>query len=229
MEVLRRLHARADVEDEDAKQRVRAREAELGVRLGPSQRYELYGDAPLAISREVGQLYYVLAANRRVETIVEFGTSHGISTIYLAAAIRDSGGGSLITTELLPAKGEMARRNLTDAGLNDVVEIRVGDAPDTLQDLTGPVDLLVLDGRNDLYLPVLGLVEPRLASNALVIADLGNDDPDLLVYQRHVRDPDHGYFSIELPLDAGIELSIRTPERTANRPDRHVVNDSISK
>jgi hypothetical protein len=63
--LLRRLHAKADAEDHLAKQRVRDREAEIGRRLSAPERYELYGDAPLAISREVGQLYYVLALSRR--------------------------------------------------------------------------------------------------------------------------------------------------------------------
>jgi predicted O-methyltransferase YrrM len=178
--VLERLHAKARVEDPQAKQRVQEREAELGARLAPPQRYELYGDAPLAIAPEVGELYYLLATTRRASRIVEFGTSHGISTIYLACAIRDlGGGGTLIATEILPAKAQAARRNLADAGLDGLVEIRIGDARDTLRDPAAPVDILVLDGRNDLYIPILELVEPHLAPNALVIADLGQDDPDL--------------------------------------------------
>ncbi len=88
--VLERLHATARVDDPQAKQRVQAREADLGVRLAPPQRYELYGDAPLAIAPEVGELYYLLARTRRASRIVEFGASHGISTIYLACALRTS-------------------------------------------------------------------------------------------------------------------------------------------
>jgi predicted O-methyltransferase YrrM len=80
-------------------------------------------------------------------------------------------------------------------------------------ELGSRVDLLFLDGRNDLYLPVLRLVEPRLAPDALVAADLNAEDPDLLPYLEHVRDPDHGYFSIEIPLDAGVEISARLPTR----------------
>lgn len=208
--VLEGLHATASVEDLKAKQRVQAREAELGARLAPPQRYELYGDAPLAITPEVGQLYYLLAATCRASRIVEFGASHGISTIYLASAIRDLGSGSLITTEILPAKAETTRRNLAAAGLDDLVQIRVGDARETLLDLADPVDILVLDGRNDLYIAILELVEPHLAPNALVIADLGKNDPDLQAYQRHLHQPLSGYHSITLPLDAGIELTVRT-------------------
>ena len=73
----------------------------------------------------------------------------------------------------------------------------------------------MLDGRNDQYLAVLGLVGPLLATNALVLADLGENDPDLLAYQHHVRQPHSGYVSMELRLDAGIELSVRTSHNGA--------------
>lgn len=208
--VLERLHAKARVEDPQAKQRVQTCEAELGVRLTPPQRYELYGDAPLAITPEVGELYYLLATTRQANRIVEFGASHGISTIYLASALRDLGGGSLITTEILPAKAEASRQNLAEAGLDDLVEILLGDARDTLRYFDNSVDLLVLDGRNDLYIEILDLVEPRLAPHALILADLGKDDPDLQAYQRHVRQSDGRYHSITLPLDAGVELTVLT-------------------
>lgn len=210
--VLERLHAEARLEDPQAKQRVHARETELGVRLAPPERYELYGDAPLSITPEVGELIYLLVTTRRAHRIVEFGASHGISTIYLACALRDlRGGGSLITTEILPAKAAVTLRNLAHAGLDDLVEIRVGDARETLRDLAEALDILVLDGRNDLYIPILELVEPQLACNALIIADLGENDPDLQAYQQHVRQPHRGCHSITLPLDAGIELTLRRP------------------
>ncbi|HSC22059.1 MAG TPA: class I SAM-dependent methyltransferase [Solirubrobacterales bacterium] len=207
-QVLDRLHAQAETEDEQARQRVLAREAEVGERLAPSQRYELYGDAPLSITAEVGRLYYLLATARRAKSIVEFGASHGISTIYLAAALRDLGGGRLITTEILPRKALWAARNLDDAGLADLVEIRVGDALEILRELPPQVDLLVLDGRNDQYVGVLEIVRDRLSPGAVVIADLGKDDPDLQAYQRHVRDSVSGFDSMSLPLDAGIEVAV---------------------
>lgn len=179
------------------------------MRLDQAQRYEIYGEAPLAIKREVGRLLYTLVLSRTGGIVVEFGASLGVSTIHLAAAIRDRGTGLLITTESHPRKVEMAHRNLADAGLDDVVELRAGDALDTLKDLPGQIDLLFLDGRNDLYLPVLQVVEPYLSSGAMMLADLSADDPDLLPYLDYVRDPDHGYSSICVPLDEGVELSVR--------------------
>ena len=188
-QVLVRLHERARIEDPQASERVRAREAELGIRLPPAARYELYGDAPLSITKEVGELYHVLVTTRRAGRVVEYGSSHGISTIYLACALRDlGGGGRLVTTEILPGKARSTRQNVIDAGLEDIVDVREGDARDTLAELEDAVDVLVLDGRNDMYIAILELVGPRLAPNALVIADLGYD-PDLQAYQRHVRRP----------------------------------------
>ena len=91
----------------------------------------------------------------------------GISTIYLAAALRDNGGGHLIGSELEPTKVVRARANLEAAGLADLVDIREGDALETLKDVGGEVDVLLIDGAFSLYLPVLKLIEPRLTPGAV--------------------------------------------------------------
>jgi predicted O-methyltransferase YrrM len=176
--------------------------------LDTQQMADCLKDAPLAITRQVGELLYALALGRRACLIVEFGTSLGASSIHLAAAAHDSGG-ALVTTEIQAEKAHVAGENLAAAGLRDVVEIRVGDALQTLEELPGAVDMLFLDGWNKLYLPVLQLVEPRLAPNALVVADYSKDDPTLVPYQDYVRDPSNGYFSTLLPLDDGVEVSVR--------------------
>src|ERR1700691_5850496 len=79
-------------------------------------------DFPLPVSRETGALLYMLARATNARSIVEFGTSFGISTLHLAAALRDNGGGRLITTEFEPSKVARARANITDGGLVDLVE-----------------------------------------------------------------------------------------------------------
>lgn len=204
---LARLHEQAEREDPVATGRMRDREAELGVKVYGQERVRLYGGAPLSIKPEVGELSYAFVLARRARSIVEFGTSLAVSTIYLAAGLRDLGGGSLITTELSPDKARVAERNLADAGLADLVEIRVGDALETLDELPGPVELLFLDGWNDLYLDVLELLEPRLATEAVVLADLSPDDPNLDRYCEYVLAPEHGYLSVNVPLDAGLVVS----------------------
>lgn len=160
---------------------------------------------PLAVSRETGRLLYMLARGTRARTIVEFGTSFGLSTIHLAAALRDNGGGRLITCEFEPTKVVRAREHLRAAGLVDLVEFREGDALQTLSvDLPEAIDLVLLDGAKALYADVLGLLERRLRSGAFVVADNADDCPG---YVARVRHPGRGYLSV--PFADDVELSMR--------------------
>jgi predicted O-methyltransferase YrrM len=169
---------------------------------------EFYGrlkDFPLAVSRETGALLYMLARSSGARTIVEFGTSFGISTLHLAAALRDNGGGRVIASEFEPSKVARARENLTDGGLIDLVEIREGDALQTLSvDLPETIDLLLLDGAKSLYNEILNLVESRLRPGALIIADNADYSPE---YLARVRSSAGGYMST--PFAEDVELSMR--------------------
>jgi predicted O-methyltransferase YrrM len=169
---------------------------------------DFYGqlkDLWLPVSRETAALLYMLARSSRAAAIVEFGTSFGISTLHLAAALRDNGGGRLITTEFESSKVAKAREHLRAGGVLDLVEIREGDALQTLRtDLPASIDLLLLDGAKALYPEVLALVESRLRPGALVVADNADFSPDYLAY---VRSPANGYLSV--PFADDVELSMR--------------------
>lgn len=133
---------------------------------------QFFDDKLLPMDAAQGELLYMLARAGGARCIVEFGTSFGVSTIYLAAAMRDLGNdGRVIGTELVPEKVASARANLDAAGLGDHVEIREGDARETLLNLDRPVDLLVLDGWPMLAMDILKVVEPNLADGALVVVD----------------------------------------------------------
>jgi predicted O-methyltransferase YrrM len=167
--------------------------------------YERMKDLWLPVSRQTGELLYMLVRSTNARTIVEFGTSFGISTLYLAAALRDNGGGRLVSSEFEVSKVARARQNLAEGGLADLVEIREGDALQTLStDLPDSIDLLLLDGAKSLYPEVLALVEGRLRPGALVIADDADYCPQ---YLDHVRSPAGGYMST--PFADDIELSMR--------------------
>lgn len=169
---------------------------------------DFYGrmrDVPLAVSRETGDLLYMLARSSKAMAIVEFGTSFGLSTICLAAALRDNGGGRLVTSEFEPSKVARARANLAQAGLDDLVEFREGDALETLsRDLPETIDLLLLDGAKALYSDILALVASRLRPGAVVVADNADFCP---AYLEHVRAEGSGYRS--LPFGDDVELSVR--------------------
>jgi len=169
---------------------------------------ELYAqlrDYALPVSPDAGRLLYMLARATNARAIVEFGTSFGLSTLHLAAALRDNGGGRLITTEFEPSKVARARDNLAAAGLADLVEIREGDALETLASgLPDTIDLLLLDGAKSLYMEILALVEGRLRPGAVIVADNADHCPE---YLEHVRRPDNGYLS--MPFTDEVEFTIR--------------------
>jgi predicted O-methyltransferase YrrM len=170
---------------------------------------DLYGrlkNVPLPVSRTTGRLLYMLARSFGASTIVEFGTSFGISTLHLAAALRDNGGGRLITSEFEPSKIERARAHLTEGGVIDLVEIRQGDALQTLRaDLPDTIDLVLLDGAKALYPDILSLLESRLKPGAFIVADNADHSPE---YLARIRSPANGYLSV--PFADDVELSMRT-------------------
>jgi predicted O-methyltransferase YrrM len=173
-------------------------------------RSEMLSEAYLPVPREVGRLLYILARAHDCKTIVEFGTSLAISTIYLAAAVRNNGGGAVITTELHADKAGRAAENLRDAGLLDLVEIRVGDARETLRAIDRSVDFIFIDGWKELYLPVLKLVEPRLRAGALVVADnMSLGATVLKPFLDYLNAEGSGYVPVELPIGDRVSVSLR--------------------
>jgi len=165
----------------------------------------------LPLDRNQGLFCYLLARALGATRVVEYGTSFGVSTIFLALAVRDNGGGEVIGTELVPEKAARARRNLEEAGLADLVDIRVGDASDTLAEIDGPVDLLLNDGFPPAALPVLRRVAPRMRKGGVVVTDnTGLFKADYASYLAYVRDPANGFASAPIEMAEGMEFSVRT-------------------
>jgi predicted O-methyltransferase YrrM len=173
-----------------------------------AQRADALASAYLPVSAEGGRLLYSLVRSARPQTIVEFGTSYATSTLYLAAAVFDNGAGRVVTTELGSAKVAAARANLAEAGVSHLVDVLAGDALQTLGTVGDPIDLVLLDGWKDLYLPVLRLLEPRLTPGALVIGD-DSSFASVQPYLDYVRDPANGYLSTSFPVEDGMEISCR--------------------
>jgi len=171
--------------------------------------YDLYPkDVYLAIEPVMGHFLNLCARSIGAKRIVEFGTSFGISTIYLAAAMRETGG-RVIGSELEPSKAEKAQANLEEAGLSDFVEIRVGDALETLGDMEGPVDLLFLDGWKDLYVPVTKMMEAHMRTGGLVLADNIHTFPaEIQEYVDYMGNADGPFHSVTLPFESGLHYSL---------------------
>lgn len=165
----------------------------------------------LAVSSQIGEFLHVVALAHGSRLIVEFGTSFGVSTIYLASAAKTTGG-RVIGSELTPSKANRAIANLQAAGLASVAEVRIGDAQDTLAPIEGPIDLLFLDGWKHLYLPILRLLEPKLRPGALVMADnIFSFPEELAPYVDYVRAPGGPYRTTVIPFKTGVAYSLYAP------------------
>lgn len=170
---------------------------------------ERFRSLRIPLGPDAGRFAYAVGRTVGAKNVVEFGTSFGISTIYLAAAVRDNGGGRVIGTELAESKWRAARSNLAEAGLADLVDVRLGDAMKTLVEVPAPVDLVLLDGWKDLYLDVLRLLEPALRPGAVVLADNVNMfKKSLAPYLRYVKAESGRFVSTTLPIGTGLEYSL---------------------
>lgn len=169
-----------------------------------------WGDKYIAIVEPQGAFCYLTARARQARTVVEFGTSFGISTLWLAAAVKANGGGVVVTTEIVPEKAAIARRNFEDAGVADLIDLRVGDALDTLRDEPSGIDFLLNDGFPMLALDIVRLLAPRMRAGAVVLTDdVGGLAGNFRDYAAWLRDPENGFVSTLLPLKGGSELSVR--------------------
>ena len=103
------------------------------------------GLPPISVSAAQGKFLHLLARIQGARRILEVGTLGGYSTIWLARALPQ--GGRVVTLEFDPKHADVARANITRAGLSDAVDIRVGRAIDTLPTLAGgtPFDLVFID------------------------------------------------------------------------------------
>ena len=219
-EVLQRLHREADVADAPLMQKYMAETTDVEKVIGQfidAETKDLAGTYRglagnfLNVSPEFGRFLYMCARSCKARRIVEFGSSMGVSAIYLATALRDMGGGRLIGTELESSKAARARENIAAAGLADLVEIRAGDARETLKSgVGGGIGMVMLDGALTLYLPILKLLEPDLEPGAIIIGE--NAYEAASGYLGYVRDPQNGYLSLPLPFEQGRgnEFTVKT-------------------
>jgi predicted O-methyltransferase YrrM len=143
------------------------------------------GLPPIAVTPSQGKLLHLLARSIGARSILEIGTLGGYSSIWLARALTD--GGRLVTLEADARYAELAESNIERAGLGELVDVRVGKAPDTLPLLAAeqpePFDLVFIDADKthtpDYFQWALRLTRPGsviIADN--VIRDGALADPD---------------------------------------------------
>jgi len=175
---------------------------------------EFLRDKLVALDREKAEFCYHVCRALRARRVVEAGTSFGVSTLFLAAAVRDNlrhdARGVVIATEYEPEKAEVARANFAAAGLSDLIELREGDLRETLVDVGGSVDFMLVDIWTPMARPALALVAPYLREGAVVICDNTTQFHEAYRdYFEFVNDPKNGLRTMTLPFEGGLEFTVR--------------------
>jgi predicted O-methyltransferase YrrM len=169
-----------------------------------------FSDKMVALEKDKAEFCYALCRALGAKRIVECGTSFGVSTLYLAAAIRDNGGGQVIATEWEAAKAKIARQNFAAAGLSQFIDLREGDLKDTLKAIDGPVDFVLLDIWAEAVMPAIANIAPHLRQGAVIIAD--NTESARRGYEAYftfIADPKNRLRTLTLPFAGGLEMTVR--------------------
>jgi len=215
--LLDRLHARSTAQNEAVISyfATRAQEGTLNWSGFDDDTHRFLSDKLIALDRDKAELCYQLCRALRAKRVVEAGTSFGVSTLYLAAAVRDNlrrdgGAGLVIGTEHEPEKAKVARAHFAEAGLSGVIELREGDLAQTLQGVGGPVDFMLIDIWTPMARPALELIAPALRPGAIVVCDNTTQFRDAYrEYFEFVNDPKNRLRTVTLPFEGGLELTVR--------------------
>ncbi len=212
--LLDRLHAQsnAEVDEIDAYFARRERDGSLDYEnFCDDDMHRFLSDKMVALDRDKAEFCYQLCRALRATRVIEAGTSFGVSTLYLAAAVRDNEveNGVVIGTEHEPSKAELARENFREAGLSEFIDLREGDLRQTLRDVGGPVDFMLVDIW-DMALPALERVSSSLRPGAIVVCDNTTVDADeYRDYFKFVNDPSNRFRTMTVPFQGGFELTVR--------------------
>jgi predicted O-methyltransferase YrrM len=183
---------------------------------------EFLKDKLVALDRLKAEFCYQVCCALRARRIVEAGTSFGVSTLFLAAAVRDNlrrepqgldgprRSGIVIGTEHEPEKARLARGHFAEAGLADLIDLREGDLRETLLDVEGPIDFMLVDIWTPMARPALALIAPHLRPGAVVICDNTVQFREAYgEYFDFVHDPRNGLRTMTLPFEGGLEFTVR--------------------
>lgn len=211
--VLRRLHREGRWQSISARtHRLRHWPAVLGNHAVPpvAEDADLRLDRPVVIDERQAAFCYLTARTLQARTIVDLGPSFGIVAIWLAAALRANGGGRLVALERVPERARATHRNLVEAGLADLVEMRMADAPQALATDPPEVDLVLNGGTAKPAIDMVKLLAPRMRSGAVVLTDdAGRPGAHGRSYLAWMRDHANGFQSTFLPVKGGLEYSVR--------------------
>lgn len=176
-----------------------------------AESHAFMADKLVALDPAKAEFCHLLCRALGARRVVDVGSSHGVSTLYLAAAVRANGGGVVIGTEHEAEKAKAARANFAAADLADLIDLREGDLRQTLRELEGPIDFVLVDIWVEMARPALELIAPHLRPGAIVCADnVIAAAPAYGAYFDYLNDPANGFLTRTLPFEGGFEMSVKT-------------------
>lgn len=162
------------------------------------------------LERPTAELVRLLILSGRRRRVLEIGTSNGTSALWIAGALRQTPGASpLVTVERDPARADEARANFERAGLAAWVEVRVGEATAVVADLVGPFDAVFFDADRLGAPDQLALLAPKLAPDALLMADNALSHPDEIRGYLDAVGRLPGFTSAIVPVGKGLHVAHR--------------------
>jgi predicted O-methyltransferase YrrM len=171
-----------------------------------SHRY--MADKFVALEPEKAEFCHLVCRAIGARRIVEVGTSFGVSTLYLADAVRANGGGVVVGVEHEPAKAAQARAHFAQAGLSELIDLREGDLRETLKTLEGPIEFVLMDIWVEMARPAVELIFPHLRKGAVLVAD--NTERVRGPYARYFEFlAANGFSTTTLPFQGGLEFSVK--------------------
>jgi predicted O-methyltransferase YrrM len=159
------------------------------------------------VARTTGQFLFSLVAPQWDCEVLEIGGSRGYSSIWLGAGVRHLGG-RVLSLEADPAKVEAWRANVTDAGLEEAVELIDGDAFETLPQIEDVFDIVFIDAEKEDYERLFQLARDKVEAGGLFVADNVLSHADPLAEYSKARQADRTLESVTVPLDRGLEISV---------------------
>lgn len=162
----------------------------------------------LAISSEMGEFLFNLTLCKKPQTILELGSSNGVSTLYFAEALRLLGGGKVVATELNETKCESLWSNIQALALTPFVDLRRGDVFTTTRDIHEKFDIVFIDIWASGYLDIFRQVEKLLNPGAIVLADNMFTSADEVQPFKAYLDANPDISNSTLNFESGIEFGI---------------------
>ena len=210
--IVDRLHAQSLAQEAEtgAWFSERAKKGELSWDGLDEKSHRYMADKLVALEADKAEFCHLMCRALRAARVVEIGTSFGVSTLYLAAAVRANGGGVVIGTEHEPAKAQAARGIFAEAGLAGLINLREGDLRETLKIIEGPVDFVLMDIWTEMARPAIELTAPLLRPGAVIVADnTTRVRHTYAAFFDYVNDPANGLTTMTLPFDGGLEMVVK--------------------